>query len=271
MNTSNTNNNNFLNSDATAESFLTWLRRSWRLFARFDDQTKGHFLIKHQQDFPRKIQEEIRRLSEGDVSPRILFRRAIWAIRQLLLCTGSPGIEWAGLDSEVDTEEQLEIAIRIFPDVMRFTLGTHPLYCVTTCRKSLSFAPLLAELAMDLNDDNHLNNVSPYSPVLELFVFRPPPGNDDYERELDSMTLSALMRLRKKRNTRKLDGWIRFIVHKSFELNHIRIEKTLRLVLDWSVALDWSLSLLKHGVNQDLPLDSPISRLPIRAWNDLPS
>ena len=170
MNTTNTNTNRSLTSDATAESFLSWLRRSGRLFARFDDQVKDRFLIKHQQGFPRKIQEEIHRPTEGDVSPGTLFRRATWAIRQLLLCTGNPGTEWAGLDSEVDTEEQLEVAIRICPDVLFLTTGPHPVYCVTTCRKSLSFAPLLAELAMELNDDDHVNDISPLFPLL---IFSP--------------------------------------------------------------------------------------------------
>ncbi len=234
MNSNNTNNNRSLTSDATTDtSFVSWLRRSGRLLAHYDDQEKGNLLIKHQNKFPQKIQEEIRRLIASGVMPGIVYRGATWAIRKLLFCTTNPGTVWAGLDSEVDTEEQVELAVRISPDVLFVTTGSHPVYCATTCRKSLSFAPMLAELAIELNDDDHVASVSPLFPFIHLFSFRPPPHDDDYEQELDLVTLSALMRLRNKRNFWELGGLIRFIIHKSFELNHIRTEKTLRFVIDW--------------------------------------
>jgi len=66
---------------------------------------------------------------------------------------------WHGLDSDVDTEEETELAIRVFPNILmekqkQSPLSSmndcYPIYMLLVCSKSLPFIPLLAELGVEL-------------------------------------------------------------------------------------------------------------------------
>jgi len=66
---------------------------------------------------------------------------------------------WHGLDSDVDTEEETELAIRVFPNILmekqkKSPLSSmndcYPIYMLLVCSKSLPFIPLLAELGVEL-------------------------------------------------------------------------------------------------------------------------
>ena len=102
-----------------------------------DDPEQGmRLLVKHQSEFPKRIRDAIREAAtnglDNDTS-RILYIYNVTS--SLLLCkpemvdgedettTQELDIEtfWNGPDSEIDTEEELELAIRFFPNVLRET------------------------------------------------------------------------------------------------------------------------------------------------------
>jgi hypothetical protein len=70
-------------------------------------------------------------------------------------------VQWHGLDSDVDTEEEAELAIRFFPGVMTEELsrnilgpGMHiqvfrPIHLLLTSSKAVSFVPLFLKLDVD--------------------------------------------------------------------------------------------------------------------------
>ena len=66
---------------------------------------------------------------------------------------------WHGLDNNVDTENQAEVVIRLFPNVLcekqkvsplSSLNNTYPIYALLFCSKSLHFIPLFAELGTEL-------------------------------------------------------------------------------------------------------------------------
>lgn len=66
---------------------------------------------------------------------------------------------WYGLDSDVDTEEEAELAIRMFPSILMEKVkesplssmnDCYPIYMLLVCSKALPFIPLLAELGIEL-------------------------------------------------------------------------------------------------------------------------
>lgn len=74
---------------------------------------------------------------------------------------------WHGLNSDVDTEEEAELAIRLFPNILMekqkiSALSSmndcYPIYILLVCSKSLPFIPLLAELGVELGSGRFVNN-----------------------------------------------------------------------------------------------------------------
>lgn len=66
---------------------------------------------------------------------------------------------WHGLNSDVDTEDQVEVVIRLFPTILSEKQkasplsslnNTYPIYAQLFCSKSLPFIPLFAELGTEL-------------------------------------------------------------------------------------------------------------------------
>jgi hypothetical protein len=97
-------------------------------------------------EFPVPLRETIERWKEEDTESflTIIEERLI----DLLY-----GIKGNGLDCDRDTHEEVETAIRFFPQVLceRYW-GTHPpIYAQLAYFKSVSFIPLLARLGIELN------------------------------------------------------------------------------------------------------------------------
>jgi hypothetical protein len=118
-------------------------------------------IIRHQSEFPVKIREAIHLAANApERTPEWFVVEVYNALKVMLLCkpekenTKNENIErplllWNGLDSAVDTEEEVEVAIRVFPDVLKeYRDGSYPIFWLASCLKALPFIPLLAELGI---------------------------------------------------------------------------------------------------------------------------
>jgi len=164
---------------------------------------------------------------------------------------------WEGLDSEVDTEEEVEVAIRCFPDVLkgrvprarrhyyRILHGYFPIFHVMSCLRALPFVPLLAELGdtfctfrSEERGGGLLVHVANriWSPLEELFWNRmlwseTRNYDEEYGRQLDEVSLSVLLRLKEKGLMRKED--VGPCVSEVLCVKPFRTERRFRFLLDW--------------------------------------
>ena len=87
-------------------------------------------LIQHQSEFPIKIREVILLAANTPERTPVWFVAEVYnALKAMLLCkpekedtenktNGIPLVLWNGLDSAVDTEEEVEAAVWFFPEVL---------------------------------------------------------------------------------------------------------------------------------------------------------
>jgi hypothetical protein len=70
--------------------------------------------------------------------------------------------QWHGLDSDVDTEEEVELLIRFFPSILTESDGVHsgclvgpvtPMLLLFTEAKAVSFLPLFLKLGVELHQE----------------------------------------------------------------------------------------------------------------------
>ena len=78
-------------------------------------------------------------------------------VHEMLCDNNSLGgdVDYCGLDSERDTEEEVEAIVRVFPEVLHIKGGRHHFYPIQystfLCKnaKTVSFIPILAKLAIE--------------------------------------------------------------------------------------------------------------------------
>ena len=103
-------------------------------------------IVERVGEFPVTLRDTIEQLKEEDAE-------SFLSIIEERLVDLLYGIKGNGLDCDRDTCEEIETAIRFFPQVLceRYW-GTHPpIYAQLAYFKSVSFVPLLAKLGMELN------------------------------------------------------------------------------------------------------------------------
>lgn len=257
-------------------SLLQQLRKEH--YAWQDHPEQGlDLLVKHQSEFPARIREAIQdvshRSNDEDTTQMILVVFA--AVRSFLLCeppleeTVQEGEtpEWRGPDIEIDTRDEIEVAIRFFPKVLRETRPIdqiwewdfYPIFWITTCLKSLPFVPLIAELGNeyqmfeDKEQGGILNiyQIRKGSPLLQIITSRfilanEPVHSQEFYRRVDDISLSILVDLKEKGFVRKKDAWdcIKNLLNEPPSLTSKRLE----FFLDW----DPSMFLLKDNYSVEL-------------------
>lgn len=155
----------------------------WR-FAK--NQATMTMLITYQSEFPRKIREKIAKVAIQETDPKSFCQRIERAWFRLAFCEPRSDTPWRGLDFEIDTQAEIEVAFRTFPHTLRTTL----LRSLSTSLKSLPFVPFVAKLAVELlpfrMKDALVESVLNYT-------------NEEYEDQLDEVTLSVMKLFREKK------------------------------------------------------------------------
>ena len=133
---------------------------------------KMALLIDHRKEFPFKLREAIGNAAENDLDNAINFLSSVYkAFREFFLgrsierigdglesqlCGGS----WVGLDDEIDSENEAEVAICFFPSLLkqcypiwrgkRWLDLEHPIKMLCTEPKSVAFVPLFLKIGHEL-------------------------------------------------------------------------------------------------------------------------
>jgi len=116
---------------------------------------------------------------------------------------------WGGLDNDVDTKEEAEVAIRVFPTVLQneesLRQSDNPIGAAMSSLKALPFVPMLAELGRELGVFEPHELVPRYDLFLSVSIltFNPEYDSREFDRQLDEALLSVLVGVKEKNLMRK--------------------------------------------------------------------
>ena len=235
-------------------------------------QERMDLVLGHSSHFPSKLRHAIdaaRRASDGSKNPP---RRFFNLVHQSVVsfCFGWPipdefgdgafdeehPTAWHGLDSNIDTEDEIELALRLFPKAFsirkifrsgRRTIGRYdPIRFLASSEKAVFFMPLMLDLATEFNELQGVNFVALFCTLLNntLTIIR---FKENPSKELDEISLAVLVRLKEKGYVTATDQILNFVLT-NFVAETIRssrdigfIERRIRLLIEWKP------TLIKYG------------------------
>jgi len=141
---------------------------------------KQKLILDHRSEFPSKLRCFIQKGSK--LPPEIFLRGIYEALKKLFLrlphsCHMRIDLPWDrdfshGLDAAVDTEEEVELAIRFFPELLKeqysqtstesFLYLARPIHMLLTFHRAVSFVPLFLRLGEEMGFDMGANNFAEY-------------------------------------------------------------------------------------------------------------
>eukprot|EP00548_Thalassiothrix_antarctica_P016449 CAMPEP_0194187164 /NCGR_PEP_ID=MMETSP0154-20130528/49755_1 /TAXON_ID=1049557 /ORGANISM="Thalassiothrix antarctica, Strain L6-D1" /LENGTH=405 /DNA_ID=CAMNT_0038906687 /DNA_START=24 /DNA_END=1241 /DNA_ORIENTATION=- len=246
---------------------------------------KMNLIIDHQSEFPSRIREAIRAAS--DRTPFDFLSEVRKAVKAFLFGRSSiddnsdnesddddydsnkdeepkpPFHWWHGPNSDVDTEEEVETAIRFFPSVLREKhyhprFPRHrlhfPISVLFSCSRSMPFIPLLAEVGTELGTyaTIHKKLKSIYSKKrggLKQSIFIQLIYNrfirDDLDEEssgkLDELSTAIMMRLKEKvlMVKEEIYGYdlTNLLLYNANYGPNYRYDQRLRFLMDWDPSI----------------------------------
>ncbi len=169
--------------------------------------------------------------------------------------TDNPSLGWRGLDSDVDTEDQIELVIRLFPGVLNVSARLNrramnelhdSVVFLASSVKAVSFIPLVVTLKAEFNSyaDKDSERLSIDAVGLSVLLLNNTFAEKRYRAgpsmELDEKSLAALVRLSKIeifRNYLSSDDVSRITKRFLLKVMHSRsfgfIAKRLRFLIKW--------------------------------------
>jgi hypothetical protein len=250
-------------SDTTSTDTSTLLeelrnpRSKWHL--QFGWERKVQEIVRHQSEFPVKLRRWIQELGNKPKSCSEQSRSELrLAVKKLLFghlfdetdndaASSSAAPRWGGLNSEVDSEEEAEAAIRLFPSLLsersspvRGNLYNLPIFWAMTCMNAIPFVPLLAELGVELGGFRKLQRGGlQLGPLMELvtnfslLVRNQSYHTDKHYGQIDETCLSVLVRLKEKGLLRKQDIEMLLIWPDVLYGKPCRTEHRVRFLINW--------------------------------------
>lgn len=245
------------------------------------DDEKGEkmkLVIEHESKFPSKIREIIRGAAEeneSETQPDVFLSTVYKATTAFFFGqpyringeggnddddddenngeqeTGLQSDWWHGLDSDVDTEEEAELAIRFFPGILNEEYesqsssmrGSQPIYILTIYSKALSFVPLLAELGTELGRFTEKQRGGLGCTFRGVFfqlthdTIRKDKFDDEELGKHDEVSTAIMMRLKEKGLMKKEDihdhNLMNLLLYKAIYSANLVIESRVRFLVDW--------------------------------------
>ncbi len=193
---------------------------------------------------PRNLRP--RNEEEIEVLQSLRFARARRSPRRLGIVDdiqNNHEVRWDGLDCETDTEDEVEIALRMFPAVLKQI----DIAWVPHSLKALSFVPLVTNLNFEYSEtwqfQKRLSYLPPSNiPLYEiatdcaLINFLPRVDYEEFDKEVDEVSHLILSRLYESFATKRKDErgiYLSFCIREVFHAKPCRSEKTFRLLLGW--------------------------------------
>lgn len=242
-------------SSSRGESLLEILRKVTNLTGavKTDEDRKqlSSLIIKHSSEFPAKIRHVIQDISERppqDVhsDAYMLVLRTIWDYSDASLDGRNVRRTfWHGLDSNVDTEDQIELTHRLYPSTLtlrQLLVGQDgfelygPIEDLASSEKTVSFIPFMVDLSTEFGKLG-IVNITKLSSILLNNTQPFKQFNEQTSTKLDEESLAALVRLREK-------GYVEDEAIGNLVLNFLRetlgssrnfgfIEKRICLLIEW--------------------------------------
>eukprot|EP00531_Pseudo-nitzschia_arenysensis_P006916 CAMPEP_0116138186 /NCGR_PEP_ID=MMETSP0329-20121206/12652_1 /TAXON_ID=697910 /ORGANISM="Pseudo-nitzschia arenysensis, Strain B593" /LENGTH=465 /DNA_ID=CAMNT_0003633161 /DNA_START=240 /DNA_END=1637 /DNA_ORIENTATION=+ len=194
--------------------------------------------------------------------------------------------EWYGPNVEVDQVDEIELLLRFFPQVMQEKRPLEgewaqtPIQAATTNIKSLPFVPIMAELGKEFrmfpeNERGGIWNAYEsweYEPWEEtalshivtnkVILKNEPNPTDDFYRQIDSVSLAVLVRLKEKGFLKKLDIWecVKILLN----VTPVRTKQRLQFFIKWDPTI---LRTYKHQGVEEIYRALCNSLLEVCVWN----
>ncbi len=170
--------------------------------------------------------------------------------------------EWLGLDKDIDTEDQAEIAIRFFPMVLTEHLQLpyailNPIQLLLSKEKAVSFAPLLAKLLTEAGEYLQRQAIVRVGlrKIFELLLtnyFARVVNGGKISKSFDNESLAALARLRENGFVENADVGV---LAMSLLVHSIKAERDIDFVeTRFRLLVSWCPSILMDGGTSNRPL-----------------
>ena len=245
-----------------------------------EKRNKMHLIQNRRSEFPSKIQTVISQRS--DLEPSDFLDEIYKASKALFFGQPYQGPEndhrelhpseqhpvesheakpafywWHGLNSDVDTEDQAEILIRLFPTILSEKVkvsplsslaNCYPIYVLLVCSKALPFIPLFAELGTELGVHRKeeragltcfMRNVIVH--LVHNNLLRDKRNERPSFETLDAINAQILTRLKDKRLMVVRDIYdldlVQLLLHRSMLISVIQTQRRLRFLLEWDPSL----------------------------------
>jgi hypothetical protein len=234
-----------------------------------DARQKMNLIIEHRLEFPSNLREAIREsLGEehSECQPEIFLSEVYKSVKAFFFGRSNRNNDesddeskstlqwWYGLDSDVDTEEEVELAIRLFPNLLTeeyFSFsslnGCYPIYVSLMCLKALFFIPLLAELGVELGrfKEKERGGLTCFMKSVLFQLFCNVILRDDHDEEssgkLDEASTAILMRLKEKGLMKKEDIYqcdlANLLLYRALYKKTLRIEKRFKFLINWNPSI----------------------------------
>ena len=160
----------------------------------------------------------------------------------------SPLHWWHGPNSDIDTDEEVELAIRFFPEILTRKLHTsplsslndcYPIYMLLMCSKALCFIPLLAELGRELGkfEEEERYGLTCFMKNIIVHLVAQDISRDDPDQEhLDETIASILTRLKEKGFIHSSDIYnhelVFMLLNRSRRYKKLRTKRRLRFLIN---------------------------------------
>lgn len=226
---------------------------------------KMNLVIEHQLEFPSKIQHIILTTENGEREPQQFLQIIYDAVRAFFFGephqqTSTPSTGWHGPDMTLDTEEQIEVAIRFFPEILNEEYtdnifphrmnqippskrGCHPIYLLMTCSNAIVFVPLLAELGDEIGKFSKKQRGGLGCSFRGVFfqlvngtIRQGEFGGEEPQRKLDRVSTAVMVRLKDKGLMKTEDVYkynlVNLLLYQGIHNPASVIEQRLRFLID---------------------------------------
>jgi len=240
-----------------------------------DDEKRQmmNLIVEHRSEFPLKLREAISEAVNEtptiEIQPDEFLSRLFGAVEAYFFgqrrdrdnddendgqgedepdSESSPLHWWHGPNSDIDTEEEVELAIRFFPQILTRKLHTSPLsslndcypvYMLLMCSKALAFIPLLAELGRELGkfEEEERYGLTCFMKNIIVHLVAQDISRDDPDQEhLDETIASILTRLKEKRFIHSSDIYnhelVFMLLNRSRRYKKLRTKRRLRFLIN---------------------------------------
>ena len=234
-----------------------------------DARQKMNLIIEHRSEFPLNLRESIREsLGEehSECQPEMFLSEVYKSVKAFFFGRSNRNNDesddesestfkwWYGLDSDVDSEEEVELAIRLFPNILTegyFSFsslnGCYPIYVSLMCLKALFFIPLLAELGVELGrfKEKERGGLTCFmkSVLFQLFsnVILRNDLDEELSEKLDEASTAILIRLKEKGLMKKEDIYrfdlTNLLLYRALYKKTLRIEKRFEFLINWNPSI----------------------------------